>query len=97
MEYVIKEKVEIPAYANVDGQDSLDRFTHTFKKQKKRPSKNNRPKQKTSAEGNEIKPANVNPTNKVEDNQAPKKKRNNNKRRPKPNSNPNNPSNNDPK
>ncbi len=89
MEYVVKEKVEVPAYANVDGQDSLDRFTHTFKKQKKRPSKNNKPKQKTSAEGTEKKPTKVNPTNKTGENQATKKKRNNNKRRPNPNSNPN--------
>ena len=99
MEYVVKEKVEVPAYANVDGQDSLDRFEHIFKKPKKRPNKN-KSKQKPKAEGGENKSPNpqknVNPTNNTGENTAPKKRRNN-KRRPKPNNNTNNPQNNDAK
>lgn len=105
MEYVVTEKIVVPDYSNVDGQDSLDRFEHIFKKPKKRPNKN-RPKQKPTGNkpaGNkpasakpEGKSAQAKPTNEAGNNPAPKKRRNN-KRRPKPNNNPNNPPNNDAK
>ena len=99
MEYVVKEKVVVPEYANVDGQDSLDRFEHIFKKPKKRPNKN-KSKQKAKAgnsDNNSPNPQkNTNPTNKAGENSPPKKRRNN-KRKPKPNSNKNNPPSNDSK
>lgn len=99
MDFVVKEKVAIPEYANVDGQDSLDRFEHIFKKPKKRPNKN-RTKQKPKGNSNDVKNTDnikkAKPENKSGENPTPKKRRNN-RRKPKPNNNPNNTPKNDAK
>lgn len=98
-EYIVKEKVVEPDYSNVDGQDSLNRFEHIFKKQKKRPA-NKRPGQKPQGNPNPAQNTQAKPNNvqaQAEGNSNPNKKRRNNKRRPKPNDKPNNAPNNDSK
>lgn len=96
-EYVVKEKVATPDYANVDDQDSLNRFEHIFKKSKKRPKRSGNKPKGGQSQSNQAKQQP--PQAKVEGNKPTNnnKKRRNNKRRPKPNDNPNNAPNNDSK
>lgn len=57
LEFVVKAVVTEPDYTNVVGQDSLNRFEHTFKKKKKKPSGNNRrPEGGAKPEGNNRRP-----------------------------------------
>lgn len=100
-EYVVKEKVATPDYANVDDQDSLNRFEHIFKKSKKRPKRSGQ-KSKGSPKGNQAQnnQASQKPVEAKAEGSKPannNKKRRNNKRRPKPNDKPNNAPNNDSK
>ena len=97
-DYIIKEKEEVPdEYSNVDGQDSLNRFEHIFKKPKKR-SGNKKPGNKSKGNSPQSKSANQNsPQAKTEGDKPANKKRRNNKRRPKPNDKTNSASSNDSK
>ena len=76
LEYVEPVEVVRPDYDNVDGQDSLNRFEHIFKKKKRRPSGNrNTPNRSNNSTNPEAKTAQG-------EKKAPAQNRNTNNRRP---------------